>query len=113
MVTTALELGRALGDVPVWSAPVLAPVNKGQLQRIGKTHRRVFTLEEHAITGGLGSLVAETLSEAGLAPVTRLGVEARFSELCGSYDYLLAYHGLDVPALKQKVVLALSAGNGG
>jgi transketolase len=58
--------------------------------------------------GGLGSLVAETLAEAGAAcRVKRLGIEHRFSELCGSYNYLMEYHGLGLDDIRRTVGAAL------
>ena len=46
-----------------------------------------MTLENHVVVGGLGSLVAETLFEAGMhRPMVRVGIPDRFIE-CGSLPY--------------------------
>jgi transketolase len=57
----------------------------------------VITLEEHTVVGGLGSAVAETLLEGGLAPRTfrRIGLGDRFPEVVGDQDYLRREYGLD------------------
>jgi hypothetical protein len=53
-------------------------------------------------------LVAETLAESGTpCRLTRLGMGARFSELCGSYGYLLSYHGLGLDDIRRCVDAAL------
>lgn len=107
MVSKAVRLADELGGVPVWSVPSLAPVNSRQLQDLCRPLQRVFTLEEHSVRGGLGSLAAEALSESGISRLTRLGIDGKFSELCGSYDYLLSYHGLGLAELRSRIAEVL------
>ena len=38
----------------------------------------------------------------------RLGVKDRFSHLCGSYEYLLREHELDIETLRQRLLPLLS-----
>jgi len=55
--------------------------------------------ENHSIIGGLGSAVAETLLEAGVAAgFARVGVADRFAE-GGSTSYLQTKYGLDAAAI--------------
>jgi transketolase len=110
MVSRALEVADELGGISVWSAPCIAPFNRRQLLEACRPLRQLFTMEEHSIAGGLGSLVAETLAEAG-APcrVKRLGIDGKFSELCGSWNYLLSYHGLGAEDIRRTVAAALAA----
>jgi transketolase len=62
--------------------------------------RPVATLEEHALAGGLGSLVCETLADHGVQlPLLRLGLPDAFRLDIGDRDWLLALDGLDVPGL--------------
>ena len=53
--------------------------------------------------GGFGSLVTEEVSALHPLPVLRIGVQDRFSEHCGSYDYLLREHGLDLDTVTARV----------
>lgn len=56
---------------------------------------RVVTVEAHYLVGGLGSLVAETVAEAGLqCRVTRLGVTGLPDGRSGTASYHLDRHGL-------------------
>lgn len=110
MVSRALSVAEDLGGVGVWSAPAITPFNRAQLLEICRPLRQVFTIEEHSIAGGLGSLVAETIAEAGLpCRVKRLGIDGRFSEVCGSWSYLLSYHGLGLDDVRRVVGAALHA----
>lgn len=62
---------------------------------------RVLTIEEHSIYGGMGSAVAELLSEKHPVPVTRLGMTT-FGQ-SGDAAELLAYYGLDAAGLAARV----------
>jgi transketolase len=105
-VPTALALAPILGeDVPVWSVPSIRPFADDHLQAIAARIGTLVVLEEHASAGGLGGLVAEVVGEmvGNRARVLRLGSEERFSQLCGSYGYLLKEHELDVPGLLRRL----------
>lgn len=103
MVKTAITLAEALGDYGVWSVPSIKPINTSQVETIAQAASDIVVLEEHATAGGLGSLIAEIVSQSASARVIRLGVEDRFSKKCGSYAYLLQEHGLDIPAVTKKL----------
>lgn len=96
LLRTALDL--ALEQYPrasVWSAPSLKPLDDGQVAAICAASRVVVVFEEHSIHAGLGSLISEIASEQAPTRILRIGVRDRFSQHCGSYDYLLREHGLD------------------
>lgn len=63
----------------------------------------VVTLENHLVAGGIGSMVAESLAEAGLARrLIRLGLQDTYAH-GGSRPYLMGYYGLDALALVRAV----------
>jgi transketolase len=108
MVKTAVALAQTI-DAAVWSVPGIKPVNTVQLNNIARHTKTLVTLEEHSIMGGLGSLVAEIVSETGDTRVIRMGVQDRFSQKCGSYDYLLKEHGINVAALLPQLSATLAS----
>jgi transketolase len=63
----------------------------------------VVVLEEHSVLGGLGSTIAEIAAESAPVRFLRVGVQDRFSQYCGTYDYLLREHGLDREAVAQRI----------
>ena len=63
--------------------------------------RRVLTVEEHSIYGGMGSAVAELLGEKHPVPVTRLGMTT-FGQ-SGDAAELLAHYGLDAAGIAARV----------
>lgn len=63
----------------------------------------VVTLENHLVAGGIGSMVAEALAEAGLAKrLVRLGLQDTYAH-GGSRPYLMRHYGLDALALVRAV----------
>lgn len=71
----------------------------------------VFTLEEHVVTGGLGSAVAETCAEAGVPfrSFRRIGLGDFFPDVVGDQQFLRARYGLDgvsVPETVSQVVVS-------
>ncbi|HLN27172.1 MAG TPA: transketolase C-terminal domain-containing protein [Gemmataceae bacterium] len=103
MAKTALLASESWQDSAVWSAPSLKPLDSDRVCSICKQHQAVVVLEEHSIYGGLGSAVAEIASEEAPTWVCRIGIQDRFSRLCGSYQYLMFEHQLDTDAVQRRV----------
>lgn len=103
MVNTALKLASIWQDSSVWSAPCIKPFNQENVASICKQHKVVITLEEHSVYGGLGSAIAETASALAPTHILRIGIQDRFSQFCGSYQYLIKEHRLDLDSVKEQV----------
>jgi len=74
------------------------------------SRRVALTVETHHVSGGLGSLVAETIAERGLgARLVRLGVRGGSGGRSGSAAYMHALNGLDRVSMA-KAARALCAG---
>jgi len=56
----------------------------------------IVTVEEHSITGGLGSAVAEVLGETFPTVIKRIGINDTFAETGPSYEELLDHYGMAV-----------------
>lgn len=73
--------------------------SKRLLDHLASVKHGVVTLENHVINGGIGSLVAETIAEAGMEKkLVRLGLKDTYAH-GGSRPYLMRYYGLDALAL--------------
>lgn len=105
MVKTALELeSTSLPGASVFSVPSIKPLKTKQLIEVLQQHRLLITLEEHHTDGGLGSLVCELSGEHLPRKILRIGVKDRFSEHCGTYQYLLNEHGIDLESVREMVL---------
>lgn len=61
---------------------------------------RIFTVEEHSVYGGLGSLVAETVAYAGIpARVTPIGLPDVFARGYGTHDAVRSANRLDAQGI--------------
>ena len=103
IATTAIAVAERIDGVAVWSVPSIKPFDVASLRQICHSSARLVTMEEHVIAGGLGSLIAEEVSAIHPLPILRIGVRDRFSEHCGTYDYLLREHGLDFETVLTQV----------
>lgn len=109
MTARALEVADAAArqgiSCGVLHVPTLKPFDHEAVAEFAAGCGRLITAENHLRSGGLGSLVLETLYEAELdrRPLTRIGLRDRF-HACGSQQYLDALYGLDVEALGRAVV---------
>jgi transketolase len=96
-VKLALE---QLGEVDVTHLhmPSIKPFDTELLLQHAETATHVVTVEEHYIRGGLGSIVAEILSEQQPRKLTRIGVKDAYAG-CGTDAELLDAHGLSANEL--------------
>lgn len=102
MVRLATQLAEEF-DASVYSAPIIKPFNRQRFLELVSNSDLVVSFEEHSIYGGLGGMIAEILSERYPIRLLRIGVEDRFSHHCGSYQYLLQEHGLDIDSVRVKI----------
>lgn len=64
----------------------------------------IVTIEEHSIIGGLGSSVADVLSQCTNHPkLLKFGINDRYMPV-GGYKYLLQQCGLDVESIKNVII---------
>jgi transketolase len=97
----------------VRSFPWLDPLDIDAIRSTARTCEAIVTIEEHSITGGLGSAVAEVLAEMpGAAPLVRVALPARFSSVVGDQDHLRSVYGLDPEAVSRRVLKHLEESRG-
>lgn len=98
-------------SVRVVSMHTLKPLDTEEVLAAARDTRALFTLEEHSVIGGLGSAVAEVLSEADCPkiPFKRLGLPSQFSPHIGSQGYLLKQHNLDDAGVAQAIRTVVEA----
>jgi len=97
----ALEAARALAaegiQAEIVNVATIKPLDEETILRSAGRTGHVVTVEDHSINGGLGSAVAELLSEVMPTPLKRIGV-ATFGE-SGDFKGLYAKHGLDAAGI--------------
>lgn len=101
----AAELLKEKGiSAEVINVHTIKPIDKEAIIESASKTKKVFTVEEHSIIGGLGSAVSEVLLEEGLSSIKfkRLGIEDRFG-LSGKASELLNYFKLDAAGIVEQV----------
>jgi len=107
-VKLAQDTAGELGGANILSVPCLKPFPAKAIQQAALGVTVIAVFEEHAIDGGLGGLVAETLVGRYLGAFLRIGIEDRFTPFCGSYANVMGEHGLKVAVVAERVRLMLS-----
>ncbi len=99
------ELAEAGHSIAHYDLRFLKPIDEALLHEIFRKHKRIITVEDGAIKGGMGSAVLEFMADNGYtASVKRLGIPDRFVEQ-GSVEELQHECGFDVAGIKQVIGL--------
>ncbi|MBO7344945.1 MAG: transketolase [Clostridia bacterium] len=104
-VNEACEELKEQGIVPtVYTFPTVKPIDKDVILQCAGAHDCILTVEEHNLSGGFGSAVAEVLAEnGGMAKLVRVALDDRYSCIVGSQKYLRKQYGIDAKAIAKKV----------
>jgi transketolase len=82
-------------DVALINMHTLKPLDVKTIMEYCGSHRAIFSLEEHIVNGGLGSAIAEVLSENSYKGLfKRIGIPEKLHNTIGHGDYLRAIYGL-------------------
>jgi transketolase len=104
IISTGLMTARALEaaervDAAVLHVSTLKPFDREGVAEVLRRYPRVVTAENHVVTGGLASAVADLAVDLGLRiRLRRVGIPDCFCE-SGSLPYLQKRYGLDVEAV--------------
>jgi transketolase len=94
----AQELETAGIGASVLHMATIKPLDTEALAAFAAEHDAIVTVEEHQVAGGLGSAVAEFLSETNPTKIARIGIHDQFGQ-SGEPDELIAHYGMDVPSI--------------
>ena len=97
MVSEALEAAKALSeqgvDARVINIHTIKPIDRDIIIKAAKETGKLVTVEEHSVIGGLGSAVADVVTEECPVPVIKIGVKDMFGH-SGPAPALLKEFGL-------------------
>ena len=112
IVATGLEVGFALEaaeklaadgiDARVINIHTIKPIDKDILIKAAKETKKIFTVEEHSVIGGLGSAVCDVLCENAPVPVFKIGMRDKFGESGPAVELLHKYE-LDAEGIYKQV----------
>ena len=112
IVATGLEVGFAMEaaqmlaedgiDARVINIHTIKPIDEEIIVKAAQETKKIFTVEEHSIIGGLGSAVCDVLCEKCPAPVYKIGVRDVFGESGPAVELLHKYE-LDAEGIYKQV----------
>lgn len=99
MVALALQAADQLEQsgisARVLAVPFIKPLDQELILQAAQETKRIITIEDAQAIGGLGSAIAEFVSEKYPVPVHRIGIQDRFGQ-SGTPDQLYQHYGLTV-----------------
>lgn len=92
-------------SVRIVSMHTIKPLDRETILQTCQDVGMIVTVEEHTIHGGIGGAVAETLLDGGIYPSVflRIGLEAGFSSIVGSQQYLRKRYRLDAKSISNRI----------
>ena len=88
--------------VRVVDVHTIKPIDKETIIRCAKETKKIITVEDHSVIGGLGSSICEVLAEEYPTKVTRLGIQDTFGK-SGNAIELMKYFKIDAEAIIKAV----------
>lgn len=95
------DLGLNVGVIDLYR---IKPLPEVQLLKLLKDKKKIVTLEEGYLDGGMGSMIASFLLEKSFfKPFLRLGIRDRFCFDYGTRDYLLDLYNINGNKIAKKI----------
>jgi len=111
MVAQGLKAAKLLEEHGISAAVInmhtIKPLDKNIVKKYLQKVKLMVTVEEHSVIGGLGSAVAEEMSELKHNCVLRRIGSPDSYEKAGSYDYMLRKFGLTSENIAQNIMTYL------
>ena len=111
MLARAISAGEQLATenitARILSMSCLKPIDSQAILQAAVETGCIVTAENHSILGGLGSAVAEVVTESHPVPVLRVGIKDKFGEV-GKEDYLAQKFKIGVPDIVRAAKSAIS-----
>lgn len=105
MVATAMEIASELDGLDIGASVInirsIKPLDRELILQKAKMSRLIISIENHSIYGGLGGLIAETLSEEP-TPHIIIGAPDKFGE-SGKTEELREKYGLDKDGILERI----------
>ena len=81
----------------------IKPIDKEIIIKSAKETKMLISVEDHSVIGGLGSIIADTLTEEYPTKLVKMGIQDRFGESGNGADLLKKFE-IDSDAILKKVI---------
>ena len=87
------------------SMHTVKPIDKEAIVKAAKETGKIITVEEHNMSGGLGSAVAEVLADEGCCvKMKRMALPDVYVHEVGSQQWLREQYGLTAPFIEEEIL---------
>ena len=90
-------------NIRVIDVHTIKPIDEEMIVKCAKETKRLISVEDHNIIGGLGSQIAEVLTEKYPAKLERMGIKDTFGT-SGNAEELMKYFKIDKNAIIDKII---------
>jgi transketolase len=102
-IMAAQELGSEGVNAVVINMHTIKPIDREAIITIAKSAGALVTVEEHQISGGMGSAVAEVVVEEHSVPMEFIGVRDSFGQ-SGTPTELMNFYNINIISIKNAVL---------
>lgn len=96
------ELHKQGIEVRVVDMHTIKPIDKEMIIKCAKETKKLISVEDHSVIGGLGSAISEVLTENYPVKLKRIGIKDCFGR-SGKAEELIKYFGIDSESIKKAV----------
>ena len=95
-------LAKAKGiDIRVVDVHTIKPIDEDMIVKCAKETKRLISIEDHNVIGGLGSAISEVLTSKYPAKLERIGINDEFGR-SGKAEELVEFYGLSAEKIVEK-----------
>ena len=98
----AKELGEQGIKIKVMNLSTIKPLDTEAIIALAKETKRIVTIEDHEVTGGMGGACAECLSEFYPTKIEFIGVKDQFGQ-SGNPEELAKYYKIDTDSIIEAI----------
>lgn len=100
---TAQEILKNKGiDVRVVDIHTIKPIDEELIIKCAKETKKLVSVEDHSVIGGLGSAISEVLTDKYPKKIVRMGIEDTFGK-SGRAEDLMKYYGIDSNSIVEEM----------
>ncbi len=88
-------------DIRVVDVHTIKPIDEDMIVKCAKETKRLISIEDHSVIGGLGSAISEVLTSKYPAKLERMGINDEFGR-SGKAEELVKFYGLNFEKIIEK-----------
>lgn len=89
-------------SVTVVNIHTIKPIDRDIIIEMAKKHKKLISIEEHSVIGGLGSAISEVLTDEYPSRLIRLGIKDTFGE-SGTVEELMNKYALNAKSIYEVI----------